>query len=129
MTKNRKSVTKARSTDVVTVRDTPPRHATMVAPHSAAPSEAAEAAALRAALAAGHEERISAAFANRIIDGENALRVYREYRGLTQVALAEKSGVSRSYIADIETGSRDGTVSAYRKLADALGVLIDDLVD
>ena len=128
MTKNRKPG----GTDAEILADMPPHYAHLIAADTANPEDlegASEALAAAAALTAGREERIPAEFAERIIDGENPLRVYREFRGLTQLALAEKSGVGRSYIADIERGTRDGTVSAYRKLADALGVLIDDLVD
>src|SRR5690606_5919816 len=73
-----------------------------------------------ARLASGEEEAVPAAFANRIIDGESPLRVYREYRGLTQVALAEASGVNRVQIADIEAGRKSGSVETVRKLAAAL---------
>jgi hypothetical protein len=39
-------------------------------------------------LAAGEDELIPAEFVNRMIDGENKVRVWREYRGLTIKALA-----------------------------------------
>lgn len=81
-----------------------------------------------ARLASGEEEAVPAAFANRIIDGESPLRVYREYRGLTQVALAEASGVNRVQIVDIEAGRKSGSVETVRKLAAALNVAVDDLV-
>lgn len=81
-----------------------------------------------ARLARDEEEAVPAAVANRIIDGESPLRVYREYRGLTQVALAEASGVNRVQIADIEAGRKSGSVGTVRKLAVALNVAVDDLV-
>ena len=81
-----------------------------------------------ARLASGEEKAVPAAFANRIIDGESPLRVYREYRGLTQVALAEAPGVNRVQIADIEAGRKSGSVETVRKLAAALNVAVDDLV-
>ncbi len=64
---------------------------------------------------------------DRLIDGENSLRVYREYRGLTQQALANASGVSRDMIAMIETGKKNGSVATVKKLARALGVDIEDM--
>ncbi|MFV0645437.1 MAG: helix-turn-helix transcriptional regulator [Sphingomonadaceae bacterium] len=82
----------------------------------------------RAALASGEEELIPAEYANRIIDGESPVRVFRDLRGLTQVALADASGVNRVQIADIEAGRGRGSVETLRKLADALGLTIDDLV-
>ena len=82
----------------------------------------------KAALAAGDEESVPAEFADRIIDGESPLRVYRDLRGLTQQALSDLSGVNRVQIADIEAGRSTGSVETVRKLADALGVMVDDLV-
>lgn len=81
----------------------------------------------KAALAAGEDELIPADYANRLLNGENALRVYRDLRGLTQAALAEKGRVNRVTVAEIETGRKQGSVATLRALADALGVSIDDL--
>lgn len=81
----------------------------------------------RAALAAGEEELIPAAFANRLIAGENPLRVWRDLRGLTQAALAQSAGVNRVTVAEIETGRKQGSIATLRALADALGVGLDDL--
>jgi mRNA interferase RelE/StbE len=83
----------------------------------------------KAALAAGEDELIPAGFANRLMNGESPLRVYRDLRGLTQAALAEKAGVNRVSIAEIETGRKQGSVASLRALADALGVTLDDLAD
>jgi len=81
----------------------------------------------KARLAAGEDEAIPAAFANRLLDGESPLRVWRAVRGLTQAALAEKAGVNRVQIAEIETGRKTGSVATLGKLARALGVSLDDL--
>ena len=83
----------------------------------------------KAALAAGEDELIPADYANRLLNGENALRVYRDLRGLTQTALAEKAGVSRVTVAEIETGRKQGSVATLRALADALEVSMDDLTE
>lgn len=64
---------------------------------------------------------------DRLIAGGNRLRVYREYRGLTQAALAGASGVSRDMIAMIETGRKNGSIATVRKLARALAVDVEDL--
>ena len=81
----------------------------------------------RAALAAGEEELIPAAFANRLIAGENPLRVWRDLRGLTQAALAQRAGVNRVTVAEIETGRKQGSIATLRALADARGGGLDDL--
>lgn len=81
----------------------------------------------KAQLAAGEDELIPATYANRLIEGESPLRVYRDLRGLTQAALAERAGVNRVTVAEIETGRKQGSISSLRALAVALDVTVDDL--
>ena len=52
----------------------------------------------------------------------------RQARGLTQEQLAEASGVHRVTIARIETGEVSPKAETLKRLADALGVLVDDLM-
>jgi len=66
---------------------------------------------------------------DRIAGGESALKVLREWRGLTQVQLSSRTDVSQSHISDIESGRRIGTPSTLRSFADALKVPLDLLVD
>ncbi len=82
---------------------------------------------VKAQLAAGEEELVPAAFADRLVDGESPLRVYRELRGLTQQQLGDASAVNRVQIAEIEAGRATGSVATLRKLADALQVPLGDL--
>ena len=94
-------------------------------------TETADLAAIRQfeeRLAAGDEERLPEEMVDRILDGENLIRVWREHRGLTVKRLAERAGIAPAYLSQIETGKRDGTVATIRKLADALGITVDDLV-
>lgn len=79
-------------------------------------------------LAAGEEELMPAEFANRILDGESPIRVWREFRGMTAAGLAEAAGIARAYLTQMETGKRIGTVETMRRVAEALDVSIDDLV-
>ena len=79
-------------------------------------------------LAAGREERVPAAYARRMIAGKSPLRVWRDLRGLTQSALAHASGINRVQIAEIEAGRKNGSLETARRLAEALGVGLDDLV-
>ncbi|MFO8127067.1 helix-turn-helix transcriptional regulator [Yoonia sp.] len=81
----------------------------------------------KANLAAGEDELIPAQYVNRLLNGESALRVYRDLRGLTQAALAEKAGVNRVTVAEIETDRKQGSVATLRALADALEIALDDL--
>ena len=69
-----------------------------------------------------------AEYVYRMVDGEPPLRVFREWRGLSQNALAKKSGVNRVQIGDIEDRGKTGSVATLKKLAEALRITIDDLV-
>ncbi len=64
----------------------------------------------------------------RLTTGEHPLRIWREHRRLTLAALAERADVPASYISEIETGKKPGSVKALKALADALDVDLDDLV-
>ncbi len=79
-------------------------------------------------LASGKEELIPAEFVNRILDGESKVRVWRSFRGLTARDLASATGLSAPYISEIESGKKDGSVSAMKKIAETLGVDLDDIV-
>lgn len=81
-----------------------------------------------AALNRGEDELVPAEFFNRLLNGENALRVYRELRGYTQAALAERADVSRATVGEIEISRKTGSIKTLRRLADALGVTVDDLI-
>ena len=83
----------------------------------------------KAALSAGEEELVPADYVNRLLNGENPLRVYRDLRGLTQATLAAKAGVNRVTVAEIETGRKQGSVTTLRALANALDVTLDDLAE
>ena len=65
---------------------------------------------------------------DRLADGENPVRVLREWRDVTQFYLSFKTNLSQGYISDVETGRRKGTVAALRLIADALKVPLDLLV-
>ena len=84
--------------------------------------------AVEARLAKGEEELVPAEVVDRILDGEPPLRVWRELRNMSQSELARTSGVNRVQIVDIEADRNSGSVRTLRKLADALGVTVDDLV-
>jgi len=62
---------------------------------------------------------------DRLANGENAVRVLREWRDITQMRLAFKTNVSQGHISDIESGRRVGTPATLRRIADALAVPLD----
>ena len=57
----------------------------------------------------------------RKLVGENTARIRKE-KGLTQEALAEKSGLSQQYISGLENGQRNPTIVTLYELSSALGV-------
>lgn len=59
----------------------------------------------------------------------SALTRLRVEAGLSQSALAERSGIGRTAITRIESGTRQGSPEAIRAIADALGCTVSDLVD
>lgn len=75
----------------------------------------------------GEDELIPAEFANRILDGESPLRVFRDLRGFSAKDLAAKVEVSPAYLSQLETGERDGSLKVWKKIADALNVDLSDL--
>lgn len=53
----------------------------------------------------------------------------RMVRNLSQEALAKRAGISRGYLARLEIGRHDPTVTTVRKLAKALGVPVVKLLE
>lgn len=50
------------------------------------------------------------------------VRALRRERGLSQEELAHRSDLERSYVSDIERGTRNPSVKALGKIANALDV-------
>ena len=61
------------------------------------------------------------------IDPEKFHYMRKVYVDISQYTLAERAGLSRSFVADIEKGRRQPRELAARALAEALGVTVDDL--
>lgn len=83
--------------------------------------------AAKARLEAGEDELIPLEITERRLRGEAPLRIWRQYRKLTQEQLARKSRVSRALIAAIETKRKAGSVGTWRKLGAALAVSWEQL--
>jgi DNA-binding XRE family transcriptional regulator len=82
-----------------------------------------------AELSAGEDESIPDAIADRLIMGnEHPLKVWREYRGYTQESLGTEANIGKSYVSQIEAGTKTGSTKVLRALAKALQVEIDDLL-
>ena len=83
----------------------------------------------KAELENGEDELIPSEVVEALLDGENPIKVWREYRGLTQQQLADTAGISKPYLSQIETGKRKGTVDILSAIAKALNVSLDDLYE
>jgi DNA-binding XRE family transcriptional regulator len=77
---------------------------------------------------AAHANYLSAGLVSRLLAGEHPVRIWREHRGFSQEDLASKARIARSYLAEIEGHKKPGSLGAYRKLANALGLTVDDVL-
>jgi DNA-binding XRE family transcriptional regulator len=84
--------------------------------------------AAKRALASGEEELIPAVVVDRLLDGDNPIRVWREFRGLTSAQLATACSVSAAAISQLEAGKRQPSVALLKKLAAALCVDLEQLL-
>jgi transcriptional regulator with XRE-family HTH domain len=61
------------------------------------------------------------------IDVGERLRVLRGFRRLTLRAVADRSGLSESFISQVERGRSNASIGSLKRIADALGVSMADL--
>jgi hypothetical protein len=80
------------------------------------------------ALADGEDELIPAEFANRILDGESTIRVWREFRTLSPEQLASRAGIGVDRLIALEALPRPPESGDVQAIAKALGLEVDDLV-
>lgn len=83
---------------------------------------------VKMAIERGEQEVIPSEITYALLDGENPIRVWREYRGLTQQQLAAASGISTPYLSQIEKNRRTGTKEVLVAIAKALKITLDDIV-
>jgi len=57
------------------------------------------------------------------------IKRFRNQKGLTQVKLAEKAGISRSYLADVEANRYNPSLATLMDLAQALGIAVSYLLE
>ena len=81
----------------------------------------------RKAFSVGEEELIPSEVVDRLLDGDNPVRVWREYRSFSAVDLAKACGVTASAISQIESGKRKSSVVLLKKIARILKVDLDNL--
>jgi DNA-binding XRE family transcriptional regulator len=81
------------------------------------------------ALKEGREVVLPKAVVDRLANGDNPVRVIREWRDMIQGELAVAVGISQNYLSEIETGRRRGPAELQKKFARALGVPMDLLIE
>ena len=77
---------------------------------------------------AGGEELVPSEVTYAILDGGNPIRVWREYRKLTQQQLAGAAGISVPYLTQIESGKRRGGAEVLAAIAKELRLSLDDIL-
>jgi len=78
-------------------------------------------------LAAGEEEMLPSKMVDALLEGANPIKVWREHRGLTQETLAQRAGISKPFLCQIEAGERQGAIKTLRAIAKVLKVDVEDL--
>lgn len=76
-----------------------------------------------------HEALIPIEVVRAKLDGAHPLRAWRDHRGWTEDVLARKAGVGRDVIVQIETRRDKGSVAPLHRLAHALQIPLESLVD
>lgn len=73
-------------------------------------------------------KKLIASSSPREVFGRN-LRLARRLKELSQEQLALDANLSRTYVSEVERGVRNVSIDNMGLLADALGILLKDLVD
>ncbi|QTA87043.1 HTH domain-containing protein, Cro/C1-type [Desulfonema magnum] len=63
------------------------------------------------------------------VRGESLIRAWREYFKLTRAELAAKAGMTQSDLARLENGDANPNKAELTKLAEAIGIDIEQLTD
>lgn len=79
-------------------------------------------------VASGEEELLPSDYAERLVFGESAIKVWREFRGFTQAQLADNAAISVPYLSQIENSDRQPSLTVLKNLAAVLNVALDDLI-
>lgn len=82
-----------------------------------------------AAKAADDGTRIPGEVVHAELEGVHPIKAWREYRKMTQQALADQVGISKPFLSQIEGGKRVGPIKVLSALAKALDVPMDLLMD
>ena len=90
--------------------------------------DARDAESAMRAVAGGTLQTLSGDDVDAWLAAPGPLAFWRKHRGLTQADMARSIGVSQPYLAQLENGRRQGSVSIYQRLARQLGLSVDELL-
>ena len=90
--------------------------------------DARDAEAAMRAVAAGTLQALSGDDVDAWLAAPGPLAFWRKHRGYTQADIARLIGVSQPYLARLENGRREVSVSLYQRLARQSGLSIDELL-
>jgi transcriptional regulator with XRE-family HTH domain len=96
--------------------------------HGAVAADLADIEAVKRRIARNETTVFPFELAERILDGERPVHVFREHRGFGPRQLATAAAVSPSYLSEIEAGQKPGSIECLRRVAAALDVSLDLLV-
>jgi DNA-binding XRE family transcriptional regulator len=82
----------------------------------------------KAALEHGDDELVPSEIIYAILDGGNPIKIWREYRGLSQHEMAKNAGISVPYLSQLETNKRKGSLDVLSAIAKALKVSLEAIV-
>jgi len=74
------------------------------------------------------EEQLPEDLRARLLGGENPIRIWREFRGLSLEKLAERAGVTESFAALVDRGRPTCRIDKLKRIAEALGVHLENIV-
>jgi DNA-binding XRE family transcriptional regulator len=83
------------------------------------------------AIASGALETFPAAFVRALMEAKHSgekIAIWRKYRKIKRNQLAEKIGVTGSYISMLEAGKRGGDAKLFKKIADALSCDVEAII-
>lgn len=77
------------------------------------------------ALNQGEEQLFPATVVDNLLNGRNPIKVFREFREMTQYELVQKAGITIPYLSQIESQKRQGSIKVLTAIARALNVTLD----
>ena len=63
------------------------------------------------------------------VKGDSLIKAWREHFGLTQEELAERAGIKQPALARLEKTESNPRKSTLKKIADAMGISLEQLIE